>query len=391
MSRPLQLDTLNGVLLGPRGVVPEVRTVLTKSVEPPSWLPGNGTELTVSPGTQWVCLEVRPRQEFSVATAVLGLSVPYFLPTIVRWHRTAAGPRKRHAPLFPGYVFCRVGPTILRTVTHLRGVVRVHIPDQASVLPELNDLAAVLRSSDAAFPQFRAGDEVEVVSGALKGVVGTVASVPSPAGNSRPVRLVLDVDLIGERVRVEVDQTDTKVTRSAYSTRQEEIAEQLVALTAAVDSELIKYLARHPRRLYDIDARKFEELVAELLRDMGYDVMLTPFRADGGRDVLAVFKVPAGEVLTVVECKRFAANRHIGPDLVQRLLWIADRYDKASRAMLATTTYFSSGARDLEREFRWRVGLKDFDAVTDWLGKYGRWHQEPSAGIWIPEGGIGAS
>ncbi len=30
------------------------------------------------------------------------------------------------------------------------------------------------------------------------------------------------------------------------------------------------------------------------------------------------------------------------------------------------------------------VGLKDFDALSDWLGKYGYWHHKSSAEIWLP-------
>jgi restriction endonuclease Mrr len=164
------------------------------------------------------------------------------------------------------------------------------------------------------------------------------------------------------------------------------VHQQIAEVQAKFDAELIKYLAKHPRKLYEIDPRKFEELVAELLRDMGYQVRLTPLTKDGGRDILAIISIPAGEVLVVVECKRFGPNRPIGPDIVQRLMWVADRYDNASRAMLATTSFFTAGAKRLATDFRWRLGLKDFDDVCDWLDQYGSWERNSKAGLWVPNG-----
>ncbi len=42
-----------------------------------------------------------------------------------------------------------------------------------------------------------------------------------------------------------------------------------------IDSELKRYFAKHPEKLYDLSPRQFEELVASILRDFGFDVELT--------------------------------------------------------------------------------------------------------------------
>jgi CRISPR/Cas system Type II protein with McrA/HNH and RuvC-like nuclease domain len=55
-----------------------------------------------------------------------------------------------------------------------------------------------------------------------------------------------------------------------------------------ISDELIRYLARHPHLMRNLDPRKFEELVAELLRDKGYEVELTPRTRDGGLDIIAI-------------------------------------------------------------------------------------------------------
>jgi restriction endonuclease Mrr len=160
---------------------------------------------------------------------------------------------------------------------------------------------------------------------------------------------------------------------------------------SVINVELAKYLSKHPELLYQMSPRRFEELIAEILRDMGYEVNLTPATRDGGRDILAVFRVPIGEILTIVECKRFKPERKVGIDIVERFMFALDRKDNASFGVVATTSYFSPDARAIEKDFRWRLGLRDFNAIQNWLGKYGTWACSDSSGIWLPNHQISSS
>jgi hypothetical protein len=163
-----------------------------------------------------------------------------------------------------------------------------------------------------------------------------------------------------------------------------EIGDALHVQLVPLENDLVRRLARDPSLLQQLSPHGFEVLVAELLRDMGYDVFVTPATRDGGRDVLAVFQLPAGPHLTIVDCKRYSPDRHIGPDIVQRLLWVSDRHDRASHAIIATTSSFTSGARALESEYRWRLSLHDHPDLCSWLGKYGTWSEQRPGGIWLP-------
>ena len=163
-----------------------------------------------------------------------------------------------------------------------------------------------------------------------------------------------------------------------------DVAASLRTQVVPLENDLVRRLARDPSLLHELSPFGFEILVAELLRDMGYDVFVTPESRDGGRDILAVFNLPAGPHLTIVDCKRYSPERRIGPDVVQRLLWIADRNDRASQAIVATTSSFTSGARALELQYRWRLSLHDHPALCTWLEKYGTWNQRGPGGIWLP-------
>ena len=108
--------------------------------------------------------------------------------------------------------------------------------------------------------------------------------------------------------------------------------------------------------------------MATLLRDRGCEVRLTPQSRDGGRDILAVFKTSIGDILTVVECKRFAPHWKIGQGIVERFLFTVQQRDRASCGLIATTSYFTSEARRLEKDYTWQLRLYDHESIQRMVG-----------------------
>jgi hypothetical protein len=96
-----------------------------------------------------------------------------------------------------------------------------------------------------------------------------------------------------------------------------------------LNREFFEHVSRHPHTLYSVTPRRFEEIVAAILKDMGCSIELTPETRDGGRDILASFNTPLGELLAIVECKRYTPGNMIGIDIVERFLWTIERTDKA--------------------------------------------------------------
>ena len=151
-----------------------------------------------------------------------------------------------------------------------------------------------------------------------------------------------------------------------------------------VNAQLMSYLNQHPDYLHHLPPRKFEEVIAEVLNDLGCEVEITPQTRDGGRDILAAFPSPVGTFLVIVECKRYALHRKIGIDLVQRFLWVIDREDNASCGLLAATTHFSHEAKALAQKFKYRLKLHDFESVKQWISSYGKWTEKTGSGLWLP-------
>lgn len=148
--------------------------------------------------------------------------------------------------------------------------------------------------------------------------------------------------------------------------------------------DVLRELATQPELMHTLSPHSFEQLIARILADMGYQVCLTPQTRDGGRDILAILNAPLGPTLTIVECKRFAPDRPIGIDIVERFLWVVEHNDRASGGLIATTSYFSKPALQIANELEYRLLLKDFGAISKWLAHYGNWTVEGSARVWLP-------
>ena len=142
------------------------------------------------------------------------------------------------------------------------------------------------------------------------------------------------------------------------------------ALVSATD-RLVDALKQQPKSVYDLEPRQFEELLAHLLNDMGWEVELTPASNDGGKDILAYLNTTVGKMLCLVEAKRYRADRKVGVDLVRSLYGTLCDH-KASSAMLVTTSSFTSGAREFQKRNQYQLALRDYGDVVQWIQDYGR-------------------
>jgi RNA polymerase sigma factor (sigma-70 family) len=153
-----------------------------------------------------------------------------------------------------------------------------------------------------------------------------------------------------------------------------------------INIELIKYFAKHPHKIHDIDPSKFEKLVAELMKDMGYDVYHTPQTRDGGRDIIAVLKTPSNDpIITIVECKRHRADKPVGIEIVRSFLYTLREQDKANAGWIVTTSNFSEDALNKQKEYKWLLSLKNNKNLAAWCSNYGQWKRPGgSGGLWLP-------
>ncbi|KQC00950.1 restriction endonuclease [Pedobacter sp. Hv1] len=156
-----------------------------------------------------------------------------------------------------------------------------------------------------------------------------------------------------------------------FSAGEAENASQIQIDLNEINAELISYLAKHPEYLRHLNARKFEMLIAEIIRSKGYDVTLTPQTRDGGKDIIALYKSPFGHQMFIVECKRYQEDNKVGVELVRGLYGVkmAERYNQA---LLVTTSTFTPDAQEFVKPLKFELELKDYNDITNWCKEYSK-------------------
>lgn len=147
-----------------------------------------------------------------------------------------------------------------------------------------------------------------------------------------------------------------------------ESQKHIISDVTTVSDEFLKKLHDKPNLLYELSPRGFEELVAEILHKLGYDITLTPASKDGGKDIYAAKKSSLGSFLYIVECKSYAPDNTVGVGLIRQLNGVVEA-ERATAGILATTSFFSKDAKEFQTTIANRMSLKDYLGIQEWLAK----------------------
>ena len=142
----------------------------------------------------------------------------------------------------------------------------------------------------------------------------------------------------------------------------------IALLSSETWDDIISRLSVNPEELHNFDPTRFEELIAELLTRDGFNVQITGRTRDGGRDILAVHRDLLGEHLYLVECKRWSPNQAIGVEIIRALYGVVE-HERASAGILVTTSRFTSGALCFATPIKYRMSLKEYEDVVNWIRK----------------------
>ena len=119
----------------------------------------------------------------------------------------------------------------------------------------------------------------------------------------------------------------------------------------------------------NLTPRQFEQMLAELLDDMGWEVELTQATRDGGKDILAYMNTELGRLLCLVDAKRYREDRTIGVGMVRTLYGTLCDY-QANSAMMVTTSSFSPDAKEFQQRHQYQLTLRDYSDVVKWITQY---------------------
>jgi hypothetical protein len=132
---------------------------------------------------------------------------------------------------------------------------------------------------------------------------------------------------------------------------------------------ILRNIHDYKKTLEELHWRTLEEIVAELLRDLGMEVAVTERSNDGGRDVVARGELIPGEpILLAVEVKHRAV---VPVSELRQALWANRRFPAL---LFVTSGRLSAGVYRERRqsESALRLYLKDGHGLQQWISQYCR-------------------
>lgn len=138
-------------------------------------------------------------------------------------------------------------------------------------------------------------------------------------------------------------------------------------IVSDVNDQLLYELSQNPKLLYNLSPYNFERVIARMFEKKGFTVKITPQTRDGGKDIF-IAKSDLCSFLFYVECKKYAPNKPVGIDVIQRLYGVISA-EKANGGFIATTSYFTKPAKDYiqEHQLEHQLTLQDYNTISDIL------------------------
>jgi restriction system protein len=145
---------------------------------------------------------------------------------------------------------------------------------------------------------------------------------------------------------------------------------RLVRAVAVPWFEIVKMIQQDPAGVYQIDWRKWEEIIAGAYTRAGFDeVILTPRSGDGGKDIIAV-KKGTGSIRIFDQVKAYTPPHLVDADEVRAMLGVITGHQNVSKGIITTTSEFAPRvAYDpaIAPYIPYRLELKPRTVLLEWL------------------------
>lgn len=163
-------------------------------------------------------------------------------------------------------------------------------------------------------------------------------------------------------------EVEGEIKSELFKKSQQEIDISKISVLT-IDDQIKKYFSKYPEKLYDLSSRKFEELVASLMEDMGFNVELTQATRDGGKDIIAVIRNGLTSFITYVECKKYNPSNKVGVGIIREVAGV-HHIENPHKSMIFTTSFFTKDAIEVASSIDLDLELKDFNNIREILKRY---------------------
>jgi len=154
----------------------------------------------------WFAILIRSSREKSACLLLENVGYECFLPISKYMRRWSDRMKEVEAPLFPGYLFCRMNPNDRLPVLMTPGVIQIVGTGKTPIPVEEQEIAAIQRVeksglSTMPWPYLQVGHVARIEEGPLSGMTGIVIRIKSG------LKLVLSVNLLQRSIAVEIDRS----------------------------------------------------------------------------------------------------------------------------------------------------------------------------------------
>jgi len=170
-----------------------------------------------------------------------------------------------------------------------------------------------------------------------------------PNGLSVDAEFRFRSEIILERSIIQAPETEIRIARFAPS------------------FSLLRHLQNGLGAIDGLPWREFEKLIAMLLEKDGYVVELMKGTKDGGVDVVAVKDLgPNGYFKALWQAKKQALTNKVGISVVRELADTRQEFG-ASKGIIVTSSYLTSGALERINRDKYLLGKVDRDDLDVWV------------------------
>lgn len=134
-------------------------------------------------------------------------------------------------------------------------------------------------------------------------------------------------------------------------------------MLATGERELFEYFVANPNKIGGLSPKQFEKLVSSIYSNLGFNTESIGAwnQPDGGVDIIAVSKTDAGtEYHLAIQCK--TSKNKISARPIRELAGVLDAF-KAHQGVVATTSKFTTPARNQAEGHLWKIALQDRDEL----------------------------
>jgi len=144
--------------------------------------------------------------------------------------------------------------------------------------------------------------------------------------------------------------------------------------------KLCKLIAEDKASLEDLEWRDLERIIAESLSTIGFDIILTPSSKDGGKDIIAEWKMNGSKKQFYIEIKHWNKKSKVGMKYISSFLKVNIK-DKTNGGLFISSSGYTNDVLNYVNELsKQKIKLANETKVITLCKKM----EQVKSGLWLP-------